>query len=175
MKSPVIPLLSLGASLFVSACAPLPREVAFNEAAFSPYHGTGSATIVGTAYTVLRNKDTRTATENATIKLVPDNAYTEEVATKRFQANRKLEPADPRYEKYVRRVHPDNDGHFAFRHLPAGKYIVAAHLHWSSTVVNTNDDGTTYDSDVPVDQWIYSRVAVKSGETVKVDDWNQGR
>ena len=160
----------------VTACAPQPRKAVFNESAFVPYAGSGSSTIKGTAYTVLRdNKNERVAASGAVIKLVPANAYTDEIVERRYYNRTKLEQADPRYQKYVRRTHPDDDGHFVFNRLPAGDYYVSSHLHWTYDSSYTDSDGTIWPTTVPIDQWIYSKVSVGKGQTVDVEDWIQGK
>jgi hypothetical protein len=164
------------AALFFAACAPQPRKVPFDETAFVPYGRSGSATIKGTAFTVMRdNKHERVAGNNAVVKLVPANAYTEEIVERRYYNRVKLEQADPRYDKYVRRTHPDDDGHFIFTRLPAGEYYVSCHLRWSYDSTFTDADNNIQNTTVPVDQWIYQRVAVKSGQTADVEDWVQGK
>jgi len=165
-------VLSL-AALTLWGCAQ-DRQVPFDETAFAPYTHSGSATIKGTAFTVLRNGNERTAVSNAVIKLVPANAYTEELVTRRYYNRVKLKPADPQYAKYVRRTHPDDDGHFIFRNLPAGSYYVSAHLHWSVPSTYTDGDGNIQDTTSDEDQWIYKKVTVGNGQTADVEDWIQG-
>ncbi len=167
---------SLAVASLVTACAPQPRKAAFNESAFVPYAGSGSSTVKGTAYTVLRdNKNERVATSSAVVKLVPANDYTDEIVERRYYNRTKLEQADPRYQKYVRRTHPDDDGHFVFSHVPAGSYYVSSHLHWSYESSYTDDNGTIWPTTIPVDQWIYAKVAVGKGQTADVEDWVQGK
>lgn len=177
MKNPtILSATALAATLLITGCAQ-PRQVPFNEAAFAGYGGSGSGTIKGTAYTVLRDNQTqRVAMRGATIKLMPANDYTEEIVTRRFYNRTKLEPADPRFQKYVRRIHPDDDdGHFTFSHVPAGTYFVSSHLHWTYPSSWTDSDGVSWDYDAPIDQWIYARVSVGRGQTVHVEDWSQGK
>ena len=76
-----LPVLLL-ATLSLWGCAQ-DRQVPFDESAFAPYSRSGSATIKGTAFTVLRNGNERTAVGNAVIKLVPANAYTDDIAEAR--------------------------------------------------------------------------------------------
>jgi hypothetical protein len=167
---------ALMTSLILGACAPQPRKVPFDETAFVPYARSGSATIKGTAFTVLRdNKHERVASSNAVVKLVPANAYTEELVERRYYNRVKLEQADSRYARYVRRTNPDDDGHFTFPHLPAGEYYVSCHLRWSHPSTYTDADNNIQTTTIDVDQWIYQRVAVKSGETADVEDWVQGK
>jgi len=177
MKYPSIPLVALlGAILSLGGCAPQPRQVPFDETAFVPYARSGSATIKGTTFTVLRdNKHERVASSNAVVKLVPANAYTEEIVTRRYYNRVKLEQADPRFARYVRRTHPDDDGHFIFSHLPPGEYYVSCHLRWDYPRSYTDGDGNIQNTTVDVDQWIYRRVAVQNGQTADVEDWVQGK
>ena len=167
---------AIAISVLMAGCAQS-RQVPFNEASFAGYGGSGSGMIKGTAYTVLRDNETRrVATPKATIKLMPANAYTEEIVTRRFFNRTKLERADPAFAKYVRRVHPDDDeGHFTFSHVPAGSYYVSSHLHWTYPSSYTDADGVTWDTDADIDQWIYSKIAVGKGQTVHVEDWSQGK
>src|SRR6187402_3115843 len=105
----------LVAALSLCACAPQPRRVLFNEAAFTGYSGSGSGTITGTAFIIMKDRNyQKTASSNAVVKLLPANAYTEEIVTRHYFNREKLEAPDPHLSKYVRRVHADNNGHFTF-------------------------------------------------------------
>jgi hypothetical protein len=174
MKHPslVLPVF-IAASVMLCSYAQT-RRVAFDEAAFAGYGGSGSATISGTAFTILRDKSTVTGDHNTVVKLAPDNDYTEEIANRHFENRVKLEPADPRFSKYVRRTHPDDGGHFTFGHLPAGKYIVSCHVKWSFPSSYVDSDGTAWPETVDDNQWIYARVSVKAGQTLRIEDWAQG-
>jgi hypothetical protein len=160
----------LAGALSLCSCAPLPRKVAYDESAFVPYRGSGSGAIVGTAFVQMRDKTIRTATHLATVKLMPATPYTEEVAKVVFEGGRKLEPPDPRFIKYIRKVHPDDDGHFAFHNLPPGNYYIGSHLHWTYPATSTDGDGNTTSYDADVDQWIYDHVSVKNGQTLNEED-----
>jgi hypothetical protein len=152
------------------------RKVPFEESAFVPYARSGSATIKGTAFTILRdNKHERVAGSKSVIKLVPANAYTEEIVSRHYFDRVKLEQADPRYARYVRRTSPDDDGHFAFKNLPAGSYYVSCHLRWEVPDSYTDSDGVTWDTTADEDQWIYAKVSIAGGQTVDVEDWIQGK
>lgn len=169
-------LTALAASLLVTGCAPQPRQVPFNESAFTGYGGSGSGTISGTAYTVTKGGNEKVAYTNATVKLMPANAYTEEIVTRHFHNRTKLEPADPRFQKYVRRTHPSDDsGHFVFTHVPAGTYYVSCHLRWSYPSTYMDNDGIVQNTDIDQDQWIYAKVTVGSGQTARVENWVQGK
>ena len=168
-----LPVLLL-AALALGGCAQ-DRQVPFDESAFVSYGKSGSSTIKGTAYTVLRNGNERVAIHRAMIKLVPANAYTDEIVTRRYFNRVKLKPADPAYAKYVRRTHPDDDGHFVFRNLPAGSYYVSCHLHWDVPTTFTDNDGNIQDTTCDEDQWVYQKVSVANGQTVDVEDWIQGK
>jgi hypothetical protein len=168
-------ILVLATSISLLGCVQA-RKVTFDESAFVPYGHFGSATIKGTAFTVLRdNKHEQVAVSKAVVKLVPANAYTDEIVTRRYFNRVKLEQADPRYAKYVRRTHPDDDGHFVFSNLPAGSYYVSCHLHWSVPDSYTDADGITQETTAAEDQWVYSKVSVAGGQTVDVEDWVQGK
>jgi len=167
----------LAAALFFAGCAPQPHQVPFSESAFAGYDRSGTGKITGSAYTVLRDHEhTRVPNRGNTIKLMPANAYTEEIVTRRYFNRVKLEKPDPRLERYVRRVQVmDDDGHFVFSRVPAGSYYVSTHLRWDYPSTYTDNDGTIWNTTVDVDQWIYSKVAVRSGETVQVENWDQGK
>jgi hypothetical protein len=95
---------------------------------------------------------------------------------RRFYAGgRKLEPPDPRFRKYVRKTHPDDDGNFAFHGLPPGNYYVGCHLDWTYASTFVDSDGTFWPTESETGQWVYSKVTLKSGQTVRIDSWNQGK
>jgi hypothetical protein len=174
MKYPSLVLPAIAAATLMFCSCAQQRRVAFNEAAFTRYGGSGSATITGTAFTILRDKSTITADHTGVVKLVPDNDYTEEIANRHFENRVKLEPADPRFTRYVRRTHPDDAGHFTFNHLPPGNYIASCHVRWSFPSSYEDSDGTTWSDTVDDNQWIYARVSVGAGQTLRIDDWAQG-
>lgn len=147
------------------SCAPIPRKVAFDEGAFARFKGSGSGTVTGQAYTVLRDNSMRYAS-STDIGLMPDTAYTEEIAATTFDRGRKLTPADPRFTKYVSYGNTDMAGNFTFSHVHPGHYYVFCDLPFKYS----DGDG----DDVDDDQWIYAQITVKSGQTTQVNDWTQG-
>ena len=108
------------AAVFLGSCAQ-PRTVAFEEAAFARYGKSGSGTVTGTAFLAIAEHNVITAGDSkSAVKLMPANAYTDEVVTKHYQTNEMIEPADPRFKKYVRKTYSDGAGHFAFHRVPPG-------------------------------------------------------
>lgn len=162
------------ASLAFCSCAPLPHTVPFNEAAFAPYSHSGSASVSGTAFTILRDKSQITANQNAVLRIMPANEYTDEITAKRYDRDRKLEPADPRFLRYVRKIHPDENGNFAFHNLPAGNYYVSCHLKWETEGTFVDSDGTIWPTTEDIDQWVYQKISLKSGQSAHIDSWIQG-
>ncbi len=161
-------------ALFLGACAQR-RTVPFEEAAFVPYAGSGSGTVVGTAFLRISKDNTITAGESkSVVKLMPANAYTDEIVTKHYQTNLKIEPADPRFRKYVRRATPDDAGRFAFHHVPPGVYYVSCDLVWSTPSTYTDSNGAILASTDTMTHWIYKRISVGNGRTVQVEDWDNG-
>jgi len=175
MKHPAILLpaiLAIAASL--CSCAPMPRHVPYNEAAFAPYKGAGSGTVSGRAFTVLRDNTVKVA-ENCDIGLMPDTAYSEEIANRVFTRGKKLQPADPRFTKYVRYGTTDGDGNFVFNQVHPGDYYVFMDLPFHYTDHETDSDGNTTAYRIEDDQWIFAQITVKDGQTTKVNDWAQGK
>ena len=162
------------AAALLTACAPTdPRQQVYHEAAFAPYGNPGSATVNGQAFTVLRDNTVKYQ-RNSTVCLMPDNPYTQEIGQRIFIQGHKLTPADPRFAKYVVETPTDNKGNFVFKHVHPGKYFVFCDLYFQYDETTTNDDGSTSDSTVQDDQWIYKQITVGSSQTVSVTDWNQG-
>jgi hypothetical protein len=162
----------LAGALFLSACA-TPRTVAFNEADFVRYGGSGSGAVTGKAFVVFKDGSVRVANQEVTVKLMPATAYTEEVDRVVFAGGNHLQPPDPRFAKYVRKVHPAGDGHFVFTHLPPGEYYVAAHLHWTYPDTEALPEGGVTNIEANADQWISDRCSVKNGEVTTVVSWAQ--
>jgi hypothetical protein len=160
MKLPRI-ILTLAAALSLCSCAPImPRQVAYNEAAFTSYRGSGSGGVSGTV------------DSNTEVSLMPHTDYTEEIVRRDFTNGERLEPADPRFGKYVRTVTSDDNGNFLFTRVRAGDYYVYYDKSYESTFDETNSDGsstlvpeTDYEKD-------YARISVRSGETTKVNNWS---
>jgi hypothetical protein len=156
------------------SCAPQARLVPYSEAALIPYRGTGSGTVAGRAFTILRDKTVQVAA-NSTLGLMPDTAYTEEIEDRVFTKGQKLVPPDSRFTKYVRFTTTDGDGNFTFNHVKAGDYFVFCDLAFNYEEDETNDDGSTTEETITDTQWIYAPITVTSGETTNVNEWNQGK
>jgi hypothetical protein len=174
MKVSALRFAPLLAGVLLCSCAPQPRLVPYSEAAFVPYRGSGSGTVKGHAFTILRDKTVQIA-NNDEIGLMPDTAYTEEIEDRLFTKGQKLVAPDSRFTKYVKYGYTDGEGNFAFTHVKAGDYFVFCDLPFEYEEDETNDDGSTTQMEIQDTQWIYAPVTVKDGETMNVTDWNQGK
>jgi hypothetical protein len=154
-------------------CACAAHQVPFNEADFARFAGTGSGAVNGTAFRVSKDNSTWIQTHGAVVKLFPKTTYTDEIVERKYSNREWLSRSDARLAKYVRRTHPDNDGHFAFYHLPPGEYYVASHAKWSEKTGDYDENGVPLWNDD--DQWLYAHVTVKNGYTTTVEGWDQGR
>jgi hypothetical protein len=164
-------MLVFAVALSLCACAQQ-RTVPFEEAAFVPYARSGSGTVTGTAFLEITKGNTITAGDSkSVVKLLPANAYTDELVAKHYVTNMRIEPPDPRYRKYVRRTNPDPAGRFAFYHVPPGVYYVSCDLVWSTPSTYTDSNGAISASSDVITHWIYKKISVKSGRTVQVEDW----
>jgi hypothetical protein len=162
----------IAAAALLCSCAEQ-RTVAFEEAAFVHYGTSGSGTVTGTAFLAIAEGNVITAGDSKSeVKLMPANAYTDEIVTKHYQTNERIEPADPRFKKYVRRTHPDGAGHFAFYHVPPGVYYVSCDLAWSVPSTYTDSNGTISATSDAITHWIYKKIAVGDGQTVRVESWD---
>lgn len=148
-----------------------PRREQFDEAAFLPYAAPGSGSITGRAAGVFDDKATRVA-NCATVRLLPDNAYTEEMERRTLRQTNQLSPPDPRMTRYVREVKTDRDGHFAFRGLPAGQYYVTCRFTWPYHTIVYQDADRPVDSDNIAEQTLYAKVTLTAGQSVQVDSWS---
>jgi hypothetical protein len=151
------------------------RKVPFDETAFVPYARSGTARIKGTAYTLMQYDRRQTATSKSVILLEPANDYTDEIIKRRYNNRGSDEPADASYAKYIRRAKPDDSGHFVFSNLPAGSYYVSCHMRWQNPSHYTDANGVLQTAPGQnLDQWIYAKVSVASGQTADVENWVQG-
>ncbi len=172
LAAALIPVFAV--ALFLCSCAQQ-RTVPFEEASFVPYAGSGSGTVTGTAFLRIANENTRTAGDcKSVVKLMPANAYTDEIVVKHYQTNMKIEPADPRFRKYVRRTDPDAAGRFAFYHVPPGVYYVSCDIAWTVPSTYTDSNGAILATSDPMTHWIYKKISVQNGSTVQVENWENG-
>jgi hypothetical protein len=157
-------------TLFSWSCATpeVPRLVTFKEADFARTGGTGSGTVAGQAFTVLTDKSVRYG-KDVWLLLLPVNAYTTESIQRKYIAGENLADGPPRYQKYLRSAQADDQGNFAFRHVPPGDYYVGTTIDCSYWYWNA--DGTK--ATVNRDQYIYATVSVQNGQTVTVTEWSQ--
>jgi hypothetical protein len=169
-----IPALVAAACLLSSCISAQVRKVPFDESAFTRYGGSGSGSLTGTAVTTLRDQRT-TADHRDTIKLMPVTPYTDEVVQQVYLAGNTLQPPDPRFLKYLREVHPDDNGNFEFRNLPPGQYYVGCNISVSyDTSYSDANDNMTWSSSSE-GRWIYQRISLSSGQRVNVSQWIEGK
>jgi hypothetical protein len=157
----------------LSACADseIARQQVFRETDFKGYGGSGSGSVVGRAFVVMRDNSQHAASDEL-IQATPVNDYTTEIVTVVFARNREITSPDPRFEKYIRSSRTDSDGNFAFHHLPDGEYYVTSATHFTHWFWNNDSTEKVVMQDcIPV----YARVSVRGGQTVRVTDWNYGR
>jgi hypothetical protein len=167
-------LLSLpGTALLFFSCAA--HQVAFNEADFVRYAGSGSGVVTGQVFRVDAQNTIRHQNNGTVVKLMPATVYTDEIVQRKFHDREHLAHADARLNKYVRRVHVDANGNFVFRNVPAGNYYVACHYEWTHPEDGTDSDGNYEQVQASDDQWLYTRTSVVSGKTSTVTSWDQGR
>ena len=174
MKRPAFHIAAaLAVALFQCSCVQ-PHHAAFSEAAFAPFLRSGTGILKGKAILILKDGSTWTASSNAVVKLMPANAYTDEIADQHFGNRVTFEPPDPRFAKYVRKIHTDDQGNFAFTHLAPGDYWLSCRLYWTDTVDTTdaNDEPTT--EEIQTSQFIYGLFTIRNGVTSTVTEWRQG-
>lgn len=155
--------------LLFSACAPVPRAVPFNEAEFGRYPKSGTGVVTGRAYMELRDKTIRVADKTA-IDLEPVTRYTTEARNRKWISGENLEPSDARLSNYIREVVSDDNGYFAFTHVPPGDYYVVFHALW-------RQEHTAAEADQPFTdhlQWIFTRVTIRNDSRINVSDWEEG-
>jgi hypothetical protein len=156
----------MAAALFLGSCvAEQPRLVAYNEAAFAGYGGSGSGQVTGRA--VLGER----VAANTIVSLMPINAYTTETVQRLYAGRENLQGADPRLQKYVREVTSDGDGNFVFRNVPPGNYYASCDVTWWDVSYNTDSSGNQVEANLNYDKWIYAKVPVRSGQSVTVASW----
>jgi len=88
-------------ALFHCSCVQS-QHALFSEAAFAPSLRSGSGDLQGKAFLILRNGARKIASSTAVVKLMPSNAYTDEIANLHFGNRVKFERPDPRLAKYIR-------------------------------------------------------------------------
>lgn len=107
------------------------RNVAFTEEDFIPYSVEGTSMVTGQAFLKTRGGDVKYGAAEEVL-LFPVTAYSKEQWDRQLVGGRKLDPPDPRFEKYVRRSTGDGEGRFKFDKLPAGEYYVACYITWET-------------------------------------------
>ena len=113
------------AAALLDSCAPeVPQKVAFNEAAFAGYGGSGSGQVMGRAAAVTGDSAEKPATFTK-VTLMPVNAYTTEIVQRSYVQQENLQQPDPRFQKYVRQVESDGAGKFVFRNVYWDHWIYA--------------------------------------------------
>ena len=104
------------------------QTVPFDESAFQPYLGSGTANIVGSAFLKTQGGDVKVGAGDR-VELIPSTPYTAErfgIAT----SGMRIEARDGRLQRYIRTTLADAQGNFEFRNIPAGSYFLACTITW---------------------------------------------
>jgi hypothetical protein len=163
--------LSLAGLLAVCAGCAESRQTPFNEAEFSGTTGHGTGVVTGRAYVLF--EDGKTLINNDAVLLAPVTNYTTEAIQRKYVKGENLEPADPRLAKYVRAANTDEDGDFVIRDIAPGEYYVEGELNWTSSHLDTDQDGIETLMYTDHSQRIFARVSVRNNQTVRILEWNQ--
>src|ERR1700739_4349339 len=139
------------ASCVYTAFYRAPRQVAFNEAEFTIYAGPRTASVTGQLICSYEGEDH--PGQGAPVPLLPVTTYTKEMIDRELGDGLTLAPSDPRLKKYVRITKTDDQGHFAFRDVPAGQYFVAGEATWD------RPGGGAY-----LSQWACERITLHKGQ-----------
>jgi hypothetical protein len=151
--TPLLPLFL--ASCVFTAFYRTPRQVAFNEADLAIYAGSGTACVTGHLICTYEGEDH--PGQRTPVTLLPVTSYTKEMIDRELGDGVTLVPSDPRLKKYVRITKTDDQGHFAFRDIPAGEYFVAGEATWEPA------GGGDY-----LGQWACERITVHRGQMVNI-------
>jgi hypothetical protein len=156
---PLWPLAAL-LPLFITSCVSTvfyraPRQVAFNEADFATYAGSGRASVTGQLICSSAGEDH--PGQGSPVTLLPVTVYTKEMIDRELGDGVTLVPSDPRLKKYVRITRTDDQGHFAFPDVPAGEYFVAGEATWDPP------GGGDF-----LAQWACERITVHQGQKVNI-------
>ncbi|MBV8968695.1 MAG: hypothetical protein JO331_06475 [Verrucomicrobia bacterium] len=127
--------------------------MAFNEADFATYTGPGTASVSGEL--ICSHEGQNHPGQDSPVALLPVTAYTKEMIDRELGDGVTLVSYDPRLKKYVRITNTDDQGHFAFRDVPAGEYFVAGEAGRSPG--GGGDD---------LHQWACERITVHKGQMV---------
>jgi hypothetical protein len=169
-----IVLLTATALAYSSCAAPIvQRQAAFNEANFASTRGIGAASVVGQAFTVLQSNSVRYG-RNVLVDLAAVTPYTTEIVERKLQHGQNLAPGDPRFDQFRRSAQADDHGNFEFHHLPPAEYYVTTAIDCSYSYWHSDSEGVVWKIKVNRFQYIYTRVSVKNGQTVRVTTWSQG-
>lgn len=100
----------------------------FDEEAFKPFEGKGTASLTGQAFLLTRGGDAKKAS-GKTVYLYPLIPYTAEYMDRYILRGEFLDE-NPRMYHYRRETTADVDGRFAFSDLPAGDYFAYCKIQW---------------------------------------------
>lgn len=118
------------AGLISGGCTTVVKQtVPFIESDFEPFMGTGTSSIVGSAFLKTRSGDVEVAAAEV-VELIPSTPYTRERFEFAVAPSKRLEPRDRRLDRHIRRTVADARGNFGFREVPAGDYFVVCTITW---------------------------------------------
>jgi hypothetical protein len=132
--------------------------------------GGGNGTVAGHAYAFYRGREH--PSNNETVDLLSVNAYTTKIV-QGLLAGRAMR-SDASLTKYRRSTTSDSSGDFVIHHVPPGDYYVISAAEWEHRYAMENADDTGTD-EVTADykKYIFARINVRVGGTMRVSQWNQ--
>lgn len=155
----------------LGGCA-VSREVPFNPADFARSAAPGSGKVTGQVYAILRNGRSLTA-DGEPVVVAPVNAYTTENIQRRYIGGEHLRSADSRIDQYLHTGTTDRDGNFTVRGIPPGEYYVESEVTWTTSRLETDNDGIESNMHVDHEKLVFSRITIRNGQVVRVTAWNQ--
>ncbi|WP_157033060.1 hypothetical protein [Halomonas sp. S2151] len=160
MKAPIFAVIFATAltGCQIPATIPVERTVAYPANEYSQLETTGTSSINGQLFLRTRGGDVKYGA-GSEITITPVTSYSQEEVMI-IERGRIPAPADPRAEKYTRKVIADGSGRFKVENLPSGEYYVAGDVFWaiSGQPLYMPRQGTT----------VVKKTVINPGETINL-------
>ena len=140
--------------LLLTGCGGMQRVV-FPESELAALKLQGETVISGKVFLIDQFEEEQFG-EETSVYLEPVTSYSKQWYEIKYQQNKSLAEADPRYEKYLKRVTSDKEGKFSLSGVAPGEYLLNGSVFWKAITCS----GNVAKSEILVSK----RVTVKDGD-----------
>lgn len=123
--------------LLLSGCGGIQR-VPFPENELAALNLHGNAEISGKLFLIDQFEEEQVG-EEITVVLEPVSPYSDQWYEVKYLQDKSIAQADPRYEKYLKRVQTDKEGKYSISGIAPGDYLLTGTVIWKAITCSGNE------------------------------------